>query len=154
MTPRPCPGPRRRETASPQVPAPTQQATITAAPQTCSRTFQATADQVGKARRYLSAFLADSRATDDALVCLSELATNAIEHGNSARLGGRFTVRASNQTGTLRVEVEDDGGPWQEPGSHDPHRGRGLLIVAALAHAWGVIDSPAGRRVVWFEVPR
>ncbi len=155
MPPPPCPGapriPHRCETASPQGPHDAPQATITAAPQTCACTFQATADQVREARRYLAALLADSPETADTLACLSELATNAIEHSNSARPGGRFTVRASRHTGFLRVEVEDDGGPWQEPGGHDSQRGRGLLIVAALAHAWGVIDGPAGRRVVWFE---
>jgi anti-sigma regulatory factor (Ser/Thr protein kinase) len=57
-----------------------------------TRTFHATADQVGEARRYLAAVMGDGVALDDAAVCLSELVTNSITHSWS-RNGGFFTVQ-------------------------------------------------------------
>jgi hypothetical protein len=56
-------------------------------------------------------------------------------------------------TEVLRVEVEDQGGPWRQPSTGwDSPRGRGLRIVAALSHAWGKTDDGAGYRTVWFEM--
>src|SRR5438552_11916124 len=80
---------------------------------TQSHTFPATADQARMARRFLAANLNGSAPTGDALICLSELVTNAIRHSNSRRPGGTFTVRASAGHGRLRVEVEAQGGPWR-----------------------------------------
>lgn len=71
-------------------------------------------------------------AADAVLIC-SELYTNAVLHSDSARPGGRFTVRAEVHEGDyLWIEVEDDGGQWVEKAQCDG-RGRGLAIVAALA---------------------
>jgi hypothetical protein len=40
--------------------------------------------------------------------------------------------------GCLRVEVHDEGGPWnQEAHSGNGTHGRGLLIVGRLTRAWG-----------------
>src|SRR5262250_2792613 len=100
---------------------------------TTARAFPATADQVSAARRFLIALIDGFPAADDALLCLSELATNAIQHSHSARPGGQFTVRATRAPGLVRVEVEDDGGPWHPQPSHHDHGGRGLAILTALA---------------------
>ncbi len=117
-----------------------------------ARSFPATADQVSEARRFLAAMLGDFPAAEDAVLCLSELATNAITHSNSARPGGQFTVRASlGPAGWLRVEVEDDGGPWHEPGDNNGQRGRGLMIVRDLARHLAITgDGP--HRTVSFEI--
>jgi anti-sigma regulatory factor (Ser/Thr protein kinase) len=117
-----------------------------------SATIPATPDQVSRARHQLAAFLNGSPVAEDALLCLSELVTNAILHSHSARPGGVLTVTAILTPGRLRVEVQDDGGPWQPPTTSDGLRGRGLAIVAALAR-WGITGDGTGRRTVWFELP-
>ena len=117
---------------------------------TTARAFPATPGQVSAARRFLAALADGFPAADDALLCLSEVVTNAIQHSRSARAGGQFTVRAALAPGRLRVEVEDDGGPWQPQGRHHDHGGRGLAILSALTR-WGVTDRN-GHRTVWFEI--
>ena len=137
-----------REPATP----PAGAATLTAAPpRTCSRSFPATPEQVRHARLFLASMLGDSPAAPDALACLSELATNSVQHSQSRRPGGQFTVRATKHQGRLRPEVEDEGGTWEPPSQHDGQRGRGLLIVGCLAHKWGITAS-ATTRIVWFEI--
>jgi serine/threonine-protein kinase RsbW len=120
----------------------------------CSRTFPGTADQTGQARRFLAAILGGSPLTDDAVTCLGELANNSVVHSKSRRPGGTFTVRAVTSPGRLRVEVEDQGGPWEPRPARtgpDAPSGRGLLIVAALADAWDISPkTTCTRRVAWF----
>jgi two-component sensor histidine kinase len=88
---------------------------------------------------------------DDVLLCVSELATNAAVHSDSSRSGGTFTVRTESRPGSdVRIEVEDDGGPWVSS-VPDPTHGRGLDIVRALADDWGITTTPAGR-AVWARI--
>jgi len=123
---------------------------------TWARTFPAVPAQVREARRFLAGLLAGQLnpgpATDDAVLCLSELASNAVVHSRSGQPGGQFTVRIRLHGPDLRVEVADAGGPWGSPTPNDQH-GRGLTAVSAIARAWGVIDGTSGGRVVWFELP-
>ena len=119
-------------------------------PRTFTRSFPATADQVRDARRFLAQALGDCPLAGDALACLSELAANSVLHSNSRRPGGCFTVRARLYPQGLRVEVEDEGGPWQRPGP-DEQCGRGLVIVGALASDWSMASDGTGR-TVWFEL--
>jgi serine/threonine-protein kinase RsbW len=127
---------------------------IAAPPLAWSRAFPAVPAQIREARRFLAGILAGYPTADDAILCLSELASNASVHSDSRKAGGMFTVRAEIYAGRLRVEVQDEGGPWTWPvrppgGQH----GRGLLIVAQLASEWGRTgDSESGWRV-WFELP-
>jgi anti-sigma regulatory factor (Ser/Thr protein kinase) len=122
-----------------------------ARPSTYSRAFRATPAQVREARRFLARVLGDGPVARDALVCLSELAANSVLHSNSRRPGGRFTVRASVHQAGLRVEVEDDGGAWEQWQERDDERGRGFVIVNALASDWSITGNEAGR-VIWFEI--
>jgi serine/threonine-protein kinase RsbW len=128
-------------------------AQATTAPQLAwSRAFHAVPAQVGEARRFLAAILDDRANADDAVICLSELATNAVVHSSSGRPGGSYTVGAELRSSRLRVEVRDQGGAWtqaEEP-DDEPH-GRGLLIVSKLAAEWGRTGDPAGW-TVWFEM--
>jgi anti-sigma regulatory factor (Ser/Thr protein kinase) len=119
---------------------------------TTTRTFPAAPDQVSAARRFLARLAEGFPAADDALLCLSEAATNAIQHSRSARPGGQFTVRTTLAPSSLRVEVEDDGGPWQLQAHHHEHGGRGLAILTALTD-WGIITAEGNsHRIIWFEI--
>ena len=122
-----------------------------AAPPVTARVFAGDAGQVRAARRFLAGLLDGCTAADDALLCVSELATNAVLHSRSGRQGGRFTVRATVQAGSVRVEVTDEGGPWRRERDGDGQSGRGLLIVGELASRWSRDECGAGR-TVWFEI--
>ena len=73
---------------------------------------------------------------DTALLLLSELVTNAIQHGT----GRQVDVRLSRTSSEVRIEVR--GGPTQvlmaqTPSPFEEH-GRGLLLIEAIADSWGV----------------
>jgi serine/threonine-protein kinase RsbW len=122
-----------------------------AAPPVTGRVFPGEAGKVREARRFLAGVLDGGPAADDALLCVSEVATNAVLHSRSGRPGGGFTVRAMARAGSVRVEVEDEGGPWQPASDGQGQGGRGLLIVGELASRWGRDDGDGGR-TVWFEI--
>jgi serine/threonine-protein kinase RsbW len=121
-----------------------------------SRAYAGRADQIAEARRFLSAILNGCPAADDAVLCLSELATNATLHSNSGKPGGHFTVRTQIHGDRLRVEVRDEGGPWTlNVRRRDGQHGRGLLIVSQLASDWGCSGDSETGWTVWFvmDVP-
>jgi anti-sigma regulatory factor (Ser/Thr protein kinase) len=124
-----------------------------ATPLRSSVRFPATASQVTRARRFLASFLADSPLADDAVLCLSEVATNSVLHSNSHFEGGQFTVSVERyDDGHVRVEVEDQGGPWIERMKPEGQLSLGLRIVGQLTREWGIKDASDSARTVWFEV--
>ena len=124
-----------------------------APPLVWSRAFPADAAQIGEARRFLAGILGDLPAADDAVLCLSELATNATVHSHS-RDGGYFTVQVELHSEHLRVAVRDQGGPWAQPAAADDRHGRGLLIVSRLATSWGRDGQNTVGWTVWFQMDR
>jgi serine/threonine-protein kinase RsbW len=128
-------------------------AVTAAAPGTYARAFSGHADQVREARRFLADTLDGHPAASDAVLCLSELAANAVLHSLSRQPGGQFTVSVRlGYADRFRVEVEDEGGPWTRVNANGEH-GRGLFIVSQLARDWGISeDSRATGRTVWFEI--
>lgn len=113
-----------------------------------SATFPGRPEEVRRVREMLQPLLQGCPAADEAVLCASELATNALLHSETREAGGTFTVRAEIRPGeSVTIEVEDDGGCWAEPRRH-PSCGRGLDIVEALTDDWGVCDF-GKRRVVW-----
>lgn len=84
---------------------------------------------------------------DDALLVVSELAANAAIH-SSSRDGGKFTVRLEAHASHIRVEVDDQGGPWH-PRPPDEERPHGLELIAAIAGPgnWGIRGDESGRTV-------
>jgi serine/threonine-protein kinase RsbW len=122
-------------------------------PRTHHQVFPAHADQVRHARRFLAGVLAGYPAADDTVLCLSELASNSVIHSASRQPGGTFTVRAAIHQGShVRVEVEDQGGPWGPCSSENGQHGHGLHIVSQLARAWGITGDSATGWTVWFEL--
>jgi anti-sigma regulatory factor (Ser/Thr protein kinase) len=83
---------------------------------------------------------------DQAELVVSELVTNAVSHGNSG-----CEVRIGLTDNTLRIEVTDRGAGTPDvlaTTGRDEH-GRGLVLVSAVAAAWGVDTTPGDGKVVW-----
>ncbi|MEV6123983.1 ATP-binding protein [Streptomyces sp. NPDC052077] len=108
---------------------------------------------VPAARRFARAALTDwdvRERVDEALLCVSELVTNALLHGVPPGRGLRLLLGE----GVLRVEVHDsgDGVPvmpvinLREP----VEGGRGLFLVSLVSDAWGVAERRPGK-IVWCE---
>lgn len=116
------------------------------------RRFPGHPAQVRCVRRFLAAIAGELPVAHDAVSCVSELAANAIVHSRSGAPDGWFTVRVGLAAGTLRVEVQDQGGPWKPHPSGDGLSGRGLAIVGELASAWGRRGTTGKGWIVWFEM--
>lgn len=118
-----------------------------------SRRFRRDLPEVRAARRFVAEALAEvgSVPSDDLLLVVSELATNAVRHG-----AGEMEVRLHPGVGQVRVEVLDDGGATvDEPPGAPPLEsvgGRGLHLVRAVSQAWGSGLDLRGRTLVWAEV--
>ncbi|MEU6139280.1 ATP-binding protein [Streptomyces sp. NPDC047081] len=90
---------------------------------------------------------------DPAEHIVAELAANAATHGRVPGRDFRLTLYVVGNT--LRIEVTDTRGdhmPKLPQGAPDTESGRGLLLVEALAHRWGVATGPYPRKTVWAEV--
>jgi anti-sigma regulatory factor (Ser/Thr protein kinase) len=123
--------------------------------QHCSMQLSRSLTEIVRARRWLSDQLdAQGWVTvdqqRDALVMVSELVTNALEHTTSAA-----SVEVTRTAEGLRVGVHDDGVGWPSivPSPSPRASGNGLRIVAAWSAAWGVHSDPAGGKTVWFSIP-
>ncbi|WP_243060132.1 ATP-binding protein [Nocardioides sp. SR21] len=89
--------------------------------------------------------------TDTALLLVSEVVTNAVNHGR-----GRPVLDVQVAPDRLSVSVSDSA-----PGAPEVRRdnplladgGRGMLLVETLASRWGIDRRPGGKRV-WFELDR
>lgn len=121
---------------------------------------------VGLARRRVRDHLADwghgprDPALQDAVLLVSELATNVVRHGPSPRFGRgehpqperEFEVAVTALAdGSCLIEVSDESqqeprlravGEWEEAG-------RGLHLVENLAAAWGVWSRGRHGKTVW-----
>jgi serine/threonine-protein kinase RsbW len=121
---------------------------------TIDTTYPGGTEHVRAVRADLRAVLRDCPRADDVVMCASELAANAALHSRSRLPGGTFTVRATVSPDLYaRIEVQDDGGPWNQ-GMIDPTRHHGLDIVRAVADEWG-IDGDHTSRIIWarFDCP-
>ena len=107
-------------------------------------------EHVRAVRADLRVVLQECPRADDVILCASELAANAAMHSRSRLLGGTFIVRATVSTDLYaRIEVQDDGGPWNQ-GMIDPTRHHGLDIVRAFADEWG-INGDYTSRTIWAQ---
>jgi anti-sigma regulatory factor (Ser/Thr protein kinase) len=80
----------------------------------------------------------------DAVLCVSELVTNAVRAGC-----GQVTLRIEHEPDEVQLAIADDapGSPVLTPAATDSLRGRGLAIIAALAADWGVRNASPGKEV-------
>ncbi|MET8622704.1 ATP-binding protein [Kitasatospora sp. NPDC004669] len=110
------------------------------------------ADAVPAARRLVVAILREwgvpllGDALREVELCASEVIANAMVHAKQ-----RCLVAVRWRAGRVRVEVADRCAelPARER-DEEATGGRGLLLVEALAHAWGWHPAGVGK-VVWFE---
>jgi anti-sigma regulatory factor (Ser/Thr protein kinase) len=77
-----------------------------------------------------------------------ELVSNVVRH-----VGRPMTLRAIVDDGSLRVEVDDPSTQLPRVRHPDPDesRGRGMLMVDALATDWGTEVRDSGK-TVWFQI--
>jgi two-component sensor histidine kinase len=104
---------------------------------------------VGDARRFVvDRLVADDLGdvADTAGLIVSELATNAVRHAKSS-----FRVTMARNDEELTIEVHDNSPApvsVRDGGTHDIS-GRGLHLVSALSHDWGVTPHPRGGKSIW-----
>ena len=91
----------------------------------------------------------DAETRDTVELLTSELLTNAVRHGR----GGTVTLRLLCFHDQVTVEVTDFStrGPRARKAGVEDESGRGLMLVEALAQAWGTRPSSGGK-TVWCTV--
>ncbi len=113
-------------------------------------TLPAAVSSVPTARHFIESILSGWGMPElawPATLIVSELAANAALHAR----GNSFTIRVGVEAvGGVRVEVRDSSSrlPQQRSYSDEATTGRGLKLVASLAHEWGV-DTTAEGKSVW-----
>jgi anti-sigma regulatory factor (Ser/Thr protein kinase) len=115
------------------------------------RRFAASPDAPRASRRFVLEALEKldcEQFATDALLVITELATNAVEHARSD-----FTVTVAASGDGIRIEVRDTSpfAPVVREFSPAATSGRGLLIVDALASAWGTAHAGIGK-IVWAQL--
>ena len=85
---------------------------------------------------------------DRALLVISELAVNAVEHGAPPVRAG-----VACRSGVLRLEVSDGSTvlPRASAPGAEAESGRGVGLVDALCSAWGV-RAESGGKTVWCDL--
>jgi anti-sigma regulatory factor (Ser/Thr protein kinase) len=117
------------------------------------RMFPGRADQIAHARDFTRRALGACPVLDEAVLLVSELATNAIEHTATGN-GGTFHVTIYQGKTWLFAAVKDDGSdktPVSNAVDALTEDGRGLGLVDLIGHRWGHCGNEPGR-TVWFEL--
>ena len=113
-------------------------------------TYPGAAEHIRTVRADLRPLLRECPMADEVILCASELAANAALHSNSRLPGGTFTIRvAISPRDHVRIEVEDNGGPWT-PAVTDSTGHHGLDLVRALATDWGT-EGDHTTRTTWAQ---
>src|SRR3954452_1159300 len=86
---------------------------------------------------------------EDAELLVSELVANVVDHAD----GSSLTLELVLAGARLRIAAVDGSAvqPVIRALSHVAERGRGMQLIAGIAHRWGVEDHDGGKRV-WFEL--
>ncbi|MDH6112270.1 anti-sigma regulatory factor (Ser/Thr protein kinase) [Kitasatospora sp. MAP12-15] len=118
----------------------------------CVRVMPCEPESAAKARRLVGERLSAwslPDVVDAAELLVSELVGNAVRHTGCRRIA----VSVHFAGDTVRVGVRDSSFtlPCVIDAGTRAESGRGIGLVAALAHRWGVDEAPYGK-VVWAEV--
>jgi anti-sigma regulatory factor (Ser/Thr protein kinase) len=84
----------------------------------------------------------------DALIAISELVDNAVQHGS----GEPIDVRVSLSRIGLRISVKDNSMSSPEA-VHGSGQITGIRVVARLSRSWGVLPTVNGGKIVWCLLP-
>jgi anti-sigma regulatory factor (Ser/Thr protein kinase) len=117
------------------------------------RTFPGRADQIAHARDFTRRALGPCPVLDEAVLLVSELATNALEHTATSNAGSFHVTICLSETSVL-VAVTDDGSdetPLPRPVDALAEDGRGLGLVDSVADRWGQRGNQHSR-TVWAEL--
>jgi len=110
------------------------------------------AGTIAEVRTRVEAELADRgvhrEQTEAALAVVTELLSNAVEHGCPP-----VRIQVTVTGGSVHVEVHDTGPGAPRTQPPDPHRlrGRGLHLVESLSTEWGWTSDQTGK-TVWTDV--
>ena len=115
----------------------------------------ATAEAPGKARRWLDdcpELRRLGQVAFDVRLLVTELVSNSVRHAG-AREDDQVSITLKLSSACVRVEVSDAGDGFvipERPQKRNADGGRGLQILAAVAHRWGIGRSKPVS--VWFEI--
>ena len=98
----------------------------------------------------LSRWEIDPHHEPDVLVVVTELVSNAVDHADD---GTVLRLDLSFEDARLRIGLADGSSVRPVVRQLDPTapRGRGMQIVAEIAHEWGAEDHDGGKRV-WVDL--
>ncbi len=124
-------------------------------------------EQVGVARAFARKLLNADPLLDTALLVVSELVSNSVQHSRSSLPGGTVTLYLLHAGARVRIEVHDDGAddgiPCMRPAGTEVFpewsgdlgevdlRGRGLRLVDEVATCWGFAIGHR-RTTTWAEL--
>jgi serine/threonine-protein kinase RsbW len=117
------------------------------------RAFPGRADQIANARDFTRRVVGSCPVLDEAMLLVSELAANALEHTATGR-GGHFDVTIYRDQTLLIIAVRDEGSdkaPATRPLDARAEDGRGLALIELIADRWGYWGNERGR-TIWFEL--
>ena len=116
---------------------------------TINRVLVGRPEASAEARREIVALPISQWAREQLALVVSELVNNAVLHADAAA-GSQVSLKVRWRSGRVRVEVGDSGTGFDAHAPHAPNPdplaigGQGLVIVAALSDAWGVLRGPDG----------
>jgi serine/threonine-protein kinase RsbW len=131
-----------------------------------SRSFEGQPEHLKEVREFTRFVAGDRDGADLVEMVASELAGNAIQHSESGRPGGRFTLQVGDFQNGWQVRVVDEGGPTVprvctltsidsvedlDVLGDEVESGRGLAMVAGVSSAWGVGGDHSSRSV-WAQI--
>jgi serine/threonine-protein kinase RsbW len=131
-----------------------------------SKSFEGQPEHLKEVREFTRLVAGGREGADLVEMVASELAGNAIQHSESGRPGGKFTLQVGDSRDGWQVSVVDEGGP-KEPRictltsidnaedlddlGDEVEAGRGLAMVAVVSSAWGV-RGDKNSRSVWAQI--
>jgi anti-sigma regulatory factor (Ser/Thr protein kinase) len=147
-----CPHRQRRRFGRARLPWSAVPETLITRPK--HRAFPGRPDQIAHARDFTRRVLGPCPVLDEAVLLVSELATNAIEHTATAPEGS-FHVTIYRDASSLLIAVTDDGSDNVPMPAHQANTlvetGRGLELVSLIADRWDHCGDEHNR-TVWFEM--